>query len=546
MERELKLLLAGQRAWETVCRLGAPAGAVFQDNRFYDTRRRVLGRSGWALRLRRQWCGPAASGPPCQWLVALKGPATRQGAAFTRPEHEQEIPARVAWALLEGQARLDETLPEHWFLPEDVARASLADLELVAWFQNVRVRRRIRLAGEELLLEADATTFPGGWKRYEVELEFPESTDPHGLHSELEALLRSHGVEVSEANQGKFAEALRILEVFGMREVPEHGCVLTFEPLAKARVWGGFLLQERYGKPPAPNGQPCGETWEIVDLPGDQSRVREGPLAGATLGDLRRDHMDWLMGRANLLEGRFPLLLKLIHAARTLSVQVHPDAEAAAKLGGRPKTECWVILDSEPGACLYLGLKPGVTREELARACEGPSLEHLLNRVEVHPGDVVFIPAGTVHAIGAGLVLAELQQASDTTYRLHDWGRVGLDGKPRPLHVAEALESIHFQVSGPPPWRPRRGLGRLIEDEAFILELQELAPGASHTWQHRSPLVFLSLEGTATVSAGEDERQLGPGQCCLVPAAAGHTLVSCAQDAVQPARILAGWPPERI
>ncbi len=545
MERELKLLLSGKQAWEAACRLGEPAGAVFQDNRFYDTRDRKLGRRGWALRLRRQWRGQQASGPPDQWLVTLKGPAEQRGAAFVRPEYEQAIATGVAWALLEGRTSLGEALPVDWPLPGPLPQASLADLEPVAWVQNLRVRRRIHLAGEALILEVDATTFPGGWLRYEVELEFPPAFDPNALRAELEALLRTQGIETTETGLGKFAEALRILEVFGMRAVPEHGCVLTFEPLAKARVWGGFLLQERYGKPPAPDGQPCGETWEIVDLPKDQSRVRTGRLAGATLGELRRDHLDWLMGRASLLEGRFPLLLKLIYAARTLSVQVHPDAQVAARLGGRPKTECWVILDAEPGASLYLGLKPGVSRDELAKACKGPSLEHLLNRVEVHPGDVVFIPSGTVHAIGAGLLLAELQQASDTTYRLHDWGRMGLDGKPRALHLAEALEAIHFEQPSPPPWMPRRGLGRLIEDEAFVLELQELTPGASHAWRHRTPLVLLGLKGTVVVSAGEDERELGPGQCCLVPAAAGSSLASCRPDAPGPATVLAGWPPER-
>ena len=178
---------------------------------------------------------------------------------------------------------------------------------------------------------------------------------------------------------------------------------LVFEPRVKARVWGGTRLQEDFGRPQMEGDTPCGESWEMADLPGDSSVVTRGELEGVTLSTLVQEHPKWLMGEAPLLEGRFPLLLKLLDAEKTLSVQVHPDEEAAKRLDGRPKTEAWIILETQPGACLYLGLKEGVTPRELREACKGESLEGVVHRVEVEPMDVVFIPAGTVHAIGAGL-----------------------------------------------------------------------------------------------------------------------------------------------
>ena len=315
---------------------------------------------------------------------------------------------------------------------------------------------------------------------------------------------------------------------------------LSFDVLPKAAVWGGTLLHERYGKPKPPGSEPCGETWEVVDLPKDQSVVREGALKGRTLGELVRDHRTWLMGAAELLDGRFPLLLKLIDAQRTLSVQVHPDATAAAALGGRPKTEAWVILDVAEGGCLYLGMKPTVTRDELHEACAGPSLEHLLNRVEVKPGDVVFIPSGTVHAIGAGILLAELQQASDTTYRLHDWGRMGLDGKPRQLHIEQALESIDFTPEGLNQWRLSRGPGRVVSGPVFVMEVHDLQAGRSAAFDHDCPFITMSLEGRFQVEAAGGLQEVESGGTALVPASARRTVVTSKGD--ERATTLVGWP----
>jgi mannose-6-phosphate isomerase len=324
---------------------------------------------------------------------------------------------------------------------------------------------------------------------------------------------------------------------------------LQFVSLPKARVWGGRRLQAHYDKPVLADDTPCGESWELVDLPDDQSVVQNGPLAQATLGELVRHHRDWLMGSAELLDGRFPLLLKLIDAQKTLSVQVHPDAAVAAALGGRPKTEAWVVLHADPHSVLYLGLKRGVTRKQLAEACKGPSLEHLVHRVPVTAGDVVFIPAGTVHAIGGGLVLAEMQQASDTTYRLHDWGRVGLDGKPRTLHLDEALQAIHYdQLEDPPPWQPHRGPGRVVAGPDFVIELQAVQPQKPVSYEMDVPLVVLCLGNTLRVKTGERSDDsatavLQPGQCALVPAAAGRCVVECGADVAAQAHIT--WPRSR-
>lgn len=314
---------------------------------------------------------------------------------------------------------------------------------------------------------------------------------------------------------------------------------LRFDVLPKACVWGGTLLFDRFGKPRPPGGQPCGETWEIVDLPENQSIVSTGPLKGRSLAELVRDHPHWLMGKADLLEGRFPLLLKLIDAHQTLSVQVHPGRRAAERLGGRPKTEAWVILDAAEGGSLFLGLKPGVTQEALLKALTGPSLEHLLNRVSVRPGDVVFIPSGTVHAIGAGVLLAELQQASDTTYRLHDWGRVGLDGRPRPLHVDQALRSIDFTPEGLNPWKLTHGPGRAVDDEAFVMEVHRLEPDRPVRFDHDRPIIAMGLDGRFLAEAGGQTQPVAAGQATLIPAQARCTVLTAGSG---PSTALVGWP----
>lgn len=232
---------------------------------------------------------------------------------------------------------------------------------------------------------------------------------------------------------------------------------VRFQPLFRDYLWGGSRLQSVLGKPTGPGI--WAESWEVVDHSNGQSIVANGPAAGQTLAELMQLWQGRLVGERvwqriqdpatpNQLRGRFPLLFKFLDAAQDLSVQVHPNDLAAARqtppdLG---KTEAWYILDAAPGARIYAGLRRGVTREQFAEAIERGAVTALLHSFPAAAGQCVFIPAGTIHAIGAGLLVAEIQQASDTTFRIDDWGRVGTDGRPRPLHVAQALAVSDFQT----------------------------------------------------------------------------------------------------
>src|SRR5215472_1402742 len=218
---------------------------------------------------------------------------------------------------------------------------------------------------------------------------------------------------------------------------------LTFRPIFKERVWGGRDLERLFRKP-LPASSLIGESWEIADRPGDISLIDNGPLAGRDLRWLMEQHRAELLGAATAPQGKFPLLIKILDARQTLSVQVHPPARHAARLGGEPKTELWYIAAAAPDAKLFVGLKRGVSRADFETKIRNGSVAECLHSISVKAGDAMFLPSGRVHAIGAGLVIFEIQQNSDTTYRVFDWNRAGLDGKPRPLHVAESLASIDF------------------------------------------------------------------------------------------------------
>src|SRR5437016_1924961 len=183
---------------------------------------------------------------------------------------------------------------------------------------------------------------------------------------------------------------------------------LTFHPIFKERVWGNRKLEQLYHKA-LPPGAPIGESWEISDRPGDVSVIANGPLAGKDLHWVVENHAAELLGSAKLQHGRFPLLVKILDAREKLSLQVHPPADRAAALGGEPKTEMWYIADTAPGAELYAGLKRGVTRRDFEEKLEMGTVEERIHRIKVRPGDALFLPSGRVHAIGAGLVLFEIQ-----------------------------------------------------------------------------------------------------------------------------------------
>jgi len=224
---------------------------------------------------------------------------------------------------------------------------------------------------------------------------------------------------------------------------------ISFIPLYMERVWGGRELANRLGRE-LPGTQPIGEAWEIVDREEAQSVVGNGPLKGKTLHDLWTNHRAEIFGARHAKAGaRFPLLCKLLDARDRLSVQVHPPAAIAPQLGGEPKTEMWYFLSCDPGSRIYAGLVPGTTHGTFAAALADGTVESNLHVLPTHEGDSIFIPSGRLHAIGEGNLIVEIQQNSDTTYRVFDWNRVGLDGKPRELHVEQSMVSTDFSDFAP-------------------------------------------------------------------------------------------------
>jgi mannose-6-phosphate isomerase len=305
----------------------------------------------------------------------------------------------------------------------------------------------------------------------------------------------------------------------------------VFEPIFKERVWGGRNLQQLYRKDLPPN-VPIGESWEITDRPEGVSVILNGPLAGKTLHWLVENHRRELLGSSELSHGRFPLLIKILDANDKLSLQVHPPPSAAEQLGGEPKTEMWYIAHAEPGAELYVGLKRGVSRAEFEKKIANGEVADCFHRVPVNTGDAMFLPSGRLHAIGAGLVIFEIQQNSDTTYRVFDWNRVGLDGKPRALHIQESLASINFQDFEPKKIEsklvPADGFEKrtLVKDRLFDVALVKLASGRPANMTSDRLQIFGVLTGEMEVKSGGEKLIVGSGQFCLIPACLSDVEVS--------------------
>jgi mannose-6-phosphate isomerase len=295
---------------------------------------------------------------------------------------------------------------------------------------------------------------------------------------------------------------------------------LRFHPILRRYLWGGRRL-EGLGKPLG-EGDDYAESWEIVDRPGDQSTVAFGPLAGCTLSELVARHADKLLGR-HAGCGRFPLLVKFLDAHKRLSLQVHPD-DARAALADPPdvgKTEAWVILDAAPESYLFAGLRRAVDRDLLAREVARGCGELCAHRVEPKVGDCFFLPAGVLHALGPGLLVAEIQQAGDTTYRLYDWNRRGPDGQPRPLHVQQALAAIDYDYGPVDRQQPQPTENphaeRLVAGDKFVLDRWKLAETGQVGGDRRCH-VLVVLSGTLAIERDPADQPLVAGSVVLLPA----------------------------
>ncbi len=297
---------------------------------------------------------------------------------------------------------------------------------------------------------------------------------------------------------------------------------LTFQPILKERVWGGRRLAELYHKPLHADVL-VGESWEISDRPGDVSVIANGPLAGKDLHWLVETCGSELMGHAEGCRGRFPLLIKILDARQKLSLQVHPPADKAAALGGDPKTEMWYIAEASQEAELYVGLRQNCTRQEFLERIRNGSVADCFHRVRVRAGDVMFLPSGRVHALGAGIVIFEIQQNSDTTYRVFDWNRLGLDGKPRELHLKESLASIDFDdfepsLARPVPQPGPPKLASLVKHPLFNVEVGELAGGDKLRVASGQMHILGMVSGDSIVRSNGKDLALAAGQFCLIPA----------------------------
>src|SRR5213076_2921170 len=238
---------------------------------------------------------------------------------------------------------------------------------------------------------------------------------------------------------------------------------VVFEPIFKERIWGGRNLAASLGKK-LPANKRIGESWEIVDRPEAQSIVREGALAGRSLHDLWINFREELFGEVPDAR-RFPLLIKLLDAQEKLSLQVHPPPEIAESLGGEAKTEFWYVVAAEPNAEIFVGLRKSMTRDRFEDAVHSGTVADCVHAIRMKSGAAMFLPSGRFHAIGAGNLLVEVQQNSDTTYRVFDWNRVDDQGKPRQLHVDQALQCIDFNDVAPEPITPSGEL--LVRQDLF-------------------------------------------------------------------------------
>ncbi len=324
---------------------------------------------------------------------------------------------------------------------------------------------------------------------------------------------------------------------------------LKFKPRLVEKMWGGRRLSA-LGKP-LPPGKLIGESWELYDFPAGviedraiSSEVANGSLAGRTLRSLIAEFGRDLHGDVPLISphGQFPLLIKYLDARENLSVQVHPDlAYTQHHPGTHLKTEAWYVVENDPGARLYKGLRPGTTRQVLEQAVRDGRISDLINAVPVKPGQCFYLPSGTVHALGAGILVAEVQTPSDTTFRVYDFDRIDpLTGKPRKLHVREALDCIDFNHAEQRVQKRAHVAGyftavtQLVSCPYFKIEKVRFSEGVEQAIPYDQPVVWMMLEGRAEIRVnGMDEAvAMSKGNTVLLPAKMNGPIIKTLSDCV--------------
>ncbi len=298
---------------------------------------------------------------------------------------------------------------------------------------------------------------------------------------------------------------------------------LKFKPLFRSKLWGGQKLKTVLGLDFGKLNN-CGEAWVLSGVPKNETVITNGFLAGNELNELVEIYMDDLVGGKvyDKYKNEFPILVKFIDAAEYLSIQVHPDDELAKKRGlGNGKSEMWYIIDAAPGAELISGFNRRVTQKTYLDYLKSKKLKELLNVENVEAGDVFFIPAGRVHALGPGILLAEIQQTSDTTYRIYDWDRVDARGKPRELHTEEALEAIDFEVYDTYKTKYARLKNQTVElvnEPCFTTNILHFnKPLAKDYEELDSFVVYTCVQGTMRIEYPDGGENLKKGECLLIP-----------------------------
>ncbi len=299
---------------------------------------------------------------------------------------------------------------------------------------------------------------------------------------------------------------------------------LKFKPAFKEKIWGGQKIRTQLGLDfsPLPN---CGEAWVISGVPGSETPVSNGFLKHNTLNELLEVYMDELVGEKvfDRFKEEFPILIKFIDSNDYLSIQVHPDDEMAARKGlGNGKSEMWYIMQADENARLYSGFNRELNQKSYLGYFENHRIKEILNEEVARKNDVFYIPAGRIHALGPGILLAEIQQSSDTTYRIYDWDRIAADGKPRELHTAEALEALDFTFhnsyrthypslpnqTNPVVETPYFSVNQLMLDQSLRKDYSDLD----------SFVIYLCVEGSATIESGDSRSLLKTGEAMLIPA----------------------------